>query len=208
MASELNADIASMVPRRVWTVGHVHHTMELYLDLLAQHGIQVVCDVRSVPYSRHAPQFNREELESTLESSGVRYEYLGERLGGRPDGAEFYDDDGRTLYEPLVAQRWFLKDIGRIEHLAERDCVALTCVEEQPERCHRYYLLGKVLADRGAEVVHIRRDGGLTTQHDVAQMLGEGQESLFSDEPKVWRSPIPMRDGHGVIKEDEGFETY
>lgn len=181
--------------------------MEHYLGLLDQHRISVVIDVRSRPYSRRAPHFNREELQSALEQHGLQYEYLGERLGGRPEGNEFYDDEGHTLYDPLVAQRWFLKDIGRIEHLAEGDPVALTCLEEQPERCHRYYLLGKVLSDRGAQVVHIRRDGRLHTQNDIGQMLGEGQDSFFA-EPTPWRSPEPMRDGHGVFLEDEDFGPY
>jgi len=194
--SDYADDIPPGTEVTVLTVGHAHHSVEHYLRLLRLHGVDVVVDIRSRPYARHAEHFNREQLAPTLEAADVGYLWLGERLGQRPDGDEYYDEAGHVLYDRIASRKWFLKDIGRVEYEAERRRVALTCLEEEPERCHRYWLLGRVLAERGARVVHVRRDGSVEGQADVDHRLGITQGSLF-DEPRPWRSPQPMRDAHG-----------
>jgi uncharacterized protein (DUF488 family) len=189
----------------VWTLGHAHHPFDYYVQLLGKHNIERVVDVRSVPYAKHAPHFNRDDFEHALSKRDIGYLYLGAYLGQRPSEARFYDDDGHTLYEELVKERWFLKAIGQVEHEAAQQRLALTCIESKPEECHRYHLLGKVLAERGAAVVHIHRDGSLETQQDVGQRLNEGQGALFDDEePQVWRSPTRMARGYrGESRGDE-----
>jgi uncharacterized protein (DUF488 family) len=197
MGVDLRADLPGGTGVTVWTVGHVHHSWDHYRELLESVGIKLVVDVRSRPYSRYAEQFNREQLEPALERIGLEYLWLGQRLGQRPRGEEFYDAEGYVLYERLAAQKWFLKDIGRIEYEASQQRVALTCLEEEPERCHRYWLLGKFLVERGAEVCHLRHDGLVERQGDIDHRLGLTQVSLFTQTPSVWRSPMPMRDAHG-----------
>jgi uncharacterized protein (DUF488 family) len=202
--SDLRDDIARGTGVTVGTVGHAHHPFEHYVELLQQHDIALVVDVRSRPYIRHAPHYNREALDPALTERGFEYLYLGEHLGQRPEGDRFYDDEGHTLYGEVAKEPWFLKAIGRVEFEAERQRVVLTCLEEEPERCHRYHLLGKVLCDRGARVLHVRRDGTVESQQEVSQRRGEGQASLFGDaEPQMWRSPDPMRGGHARASADE-----
>lgn len=194
---DLRADLPGGTGVTMWTLGHAHHAWDHYLALLGSTGIELVVDIRSRPYSRYAEHFNRERLQTALESAGLRYLWLGKRLGQRPASDEFYDAEGYVLYGRLAAQKWFLKDIGRIEHEAGQQRVALTCLEEEPERCHRYWLLGKLLVERGADVRHIRRNGSIERQAEVGHRLGVTQESLFEPAPGVWRSPMPMRDAHG-----------
>jgi uncharacterized protein (DUF488 family) len=194
---DLRADLPGGTGVTVWTVGHAHHPWDHYRKLLESAAIELVVDVRSRPYSRYAEHFNREQLQPALEHVALRYLWLGERLGQRPTDDKFYDAEGYVLYERLAAQKWFLKDIGRIEHEAGQQRVALTCLEEEPERCHRYWLLGKLLVQRGAEVCHIRRDGSVERQADIDHRLGLTQVSLFDATTPIWRSPLPMRDEHG-----------
>src|SRR4051794_6825851 len=66
----------------VFTIGHSSHSVEVFADLLVKHGIQVVVDVRSAPYSRYAPQFDRDILPRPLNLIGVKYLFLGRELGG------------------------------------------------------------------------------------------------------------------------------
>jgi uncharacterized protein (DUF488 family) len=181
---------ASRGERVVYTVGHSHHSLEHLLSLLREHEIELLIDVRSRPGARHAPHFNKNRLEGELASAPVDYLWLGEKLGGRPDDEQLYDSQGYALYEPMSKQEWFMKAIGQAEYEAERRPTALLCLEE-PERCHRYHLLGKLLAQRELEVLHIRRDGVVETQAQVAERVGEGQIPLIGE--VVWKSVTPQR---------------
>jgi|SRR5215213_3997090 len=178
----------------IWTLGHGHSEFDDYLALLGDNSIETVVDIRSIPTIRFAPWFSRANLEPALISSGLNYVFLGDRLGGRPHGDRYYDAEGHTLYEEVNAERWFVEGIDRLQTLAASTRVALTCLEEEPERCHRHPLLGRVLKDRGADVLHIRRSGLIESQTDVDQRTGSLQTSLL-DAP-AWRSPLPMHGGH------------
>jgi uncharacterized protein (DUF488 family) len=69
----------------VYTIGHSNHPEEHFLGLLRQHAIQAVADVRSSPYSRYTPHFDRESLQKSLARAGIRYVFLGQELGARSD---------------------------------------------------------------------------------------------------------------------------
>ena len=97
---------------RVFTIGHSNHTLEHFLNLLKAHAVQVVVDTRSQPYSKYATQFDRETLKPALQDMEIRYLYLGRELGGRPEGDEFYDDDGHVLHD-RVRQLRFSKRVCR-----------------------------------------------------------------------------------------------
>ncbi len=148
------------------TIGHSNHSMETFLKLLQQFQIQVVVDVRSQPYSRYVPHFRKEALQQFLEEAGVRYLFLGRELGGRPSGDEFYDGEGQVLYRQLAESALFQEGIARLEKGLENYRVALMCSEEDPAKCHRLWLLGRVLQERGVEVSHIRGDGTLQGQRE------------------------------------------
>ena len=67
-----------------FTLGHSNHDLSDWLALLRQHGIEVVVDTRSSPYSKYVPHFDKELMQRSLEETGVRYLFLGAELGGRP----------------------------------------------------------------------------------------------------------------------------
>jgi uncharacterized protein (DUF488 family) len=69
----------------IFTIGHSNHSSEEFLQLLQQHSVACLVDIRSQPYSRYNPQFNRETLAAALRSAGIRYSDFGATLGGRPD---------------------------------------------------------------------------------------------------------------------------
>lgn len=183
----------------IWTLGHASLPIDAYLRLLRGCQIDLVVDVRSRPFARWAEHFNGEQLEPALRDADINYWWRGELLGQRPAGADFYDAEGHTVYARLLEQKWFMKAIGELEHAAKSQRIALTCIEENPADCHRYLLLGRLLVQRGHEVLHIRKSGRVSRQQDVAMLRGEGQGALFGEpEEEVWRSPKPMRLGHGV----------
>jgi uncharacterized protein (DUF488 family) len=166
----------------VFTVGHSNHSAEKFADLLTRHGIETVADVRSHPYSRHAQRFNASALEAALSRDGIGYLFLGGELGGRPEGAEFYDAKGRVDYVLVGCSRPFLDGISRLEQEVRARTVALLCSEEDPARCHRRLLVGWALEERGISLRHIRGDGSI---HIEGEMDG-GQPVLF---PETEASP-------------------
>jgi uncharacterized protein (DUF488 family) len=153
----------------------------------------VLVDTRSVPVSRYAPQFDRESLRELVMGAGAKYLWLGDVVGGRPRDESCYDAEGRVLYGRVAAQPEFQEAVERIERGAEEFRVALLCSEEDPAHCHRRLLIARVLMGRGAEVVHIRGDGTLESDEEVARKSGkalvERQAGLFGEiEEDAWRS--------------------
>jgi uncharacterized protein (DUF488 family) len=178
---------------RFFTLGHSNHDLEALLALLRQHEVEVVVDTRSSPYSKYVPQFDKELLQRSLEETGVRYLFLGAELGGRPANPAYYDAKGRVLYSRLRDDARFQAAIVRLESGMERFCVALVCGEEDPAHCHRRLLIGRVLAERGHTMIHIRGDGRLESDEMVAAASGksllDAQGELFAEiEEDKWRS--------------------
>ncbi len=130
----------------VYSIGHSRHPLERFLELLRLHGIDVVVDVRSAPYSRHAPHMSGRNLRGSLAAVGIRYLYLGGELGGRPEEDELYDPEGHVLYGRVASTRFFAAGLERLLDEAGRARVAIMCAEEDPAGCHRRLLVGRALA--------------------------------------------------------------
>jgi len=175
------------VERQVFTIGHSNHSWETFLGLLKQHGIQVLVDVRSQPYSRYTPHFNHRELKAALAREGVGYLFLGLELGGRPEGGEYLAEDGKTLYGRMAESPLFLEGISRLERGIGQYRVALMCGEENPRECHRRLLVGRVLTERGIGVVHIRGDGRLQTESE----LTEEENAKSREQPRLPLFDVP-----------------
>jgi uncharacterized protein (DUF488 family) len=167
----------------VFTIGHSSHSIELFVELLAKHAIQVLVDVRSAPYSRYAPQFDRELVQRSLNQAGVKYLFLGRELGGRPDNQDYYDGDGHVLYSRMTADPAFVAGIERLERGMAEFRVALMCGEEDPAHCHRRLLVARVLIERRHEVLHIRGDGSVVSDDDVAR---ESRKALVNEQPALF----------------------
>jgi uncharacterized protein (DUF488 family) len=179
--------------RRFFTLGHSSHTPEHFVGLLQQHGVQVVVDTRSSPYSRYSPQFDREALQKLLSQASVKYLYMGDVVGGRPRDEACYDGDGHVLYGRVAQQPEFQAAIARLQQGADEFRVALLCSEEDPAHCHRRLLISRVLIAEGAEITHIRGDGTTETDDEVASRTGkalvEQQPALFGElDEASWRS--------------------
>ena len=161
----------------VFTIGHSNHSAEKFVGLLKEHGIEVVADVRSQPYSRHAPHFNAKYIEAILLENGIGRLFRGSELGGRPKTEEFYDEDGRVDYARIERSRTFLDGIQKLERGIQYRRITLLCSEEDPGGCHRRLLIGRVLIERGISIRHIRGDGSVQTEGETS----DGQPVLFPD---------------------------
>ncbi len=161
----------------IWTIGHSNKLFDHLLGLLRQHAVSTLVDVRSHPYSKWAPHFQKNPLSRALQEEHIDYVFLGRELGGRPEGAEFYDADGHVDYARRARAPDFQRGIQRLEDLAGYHRTAIMCAEENPARCHRRLLVMPALEQRGIAVVHIRGDGRLQSEEDPRD--SSPQLSLF-----------------------------
>lgn len=154
----------------IFTIGHSTHPIERFIALLRKHSITAVCDVRSHPYSRFNPQFNRELLTDALRKEGISYVYLGKELGARSDDPNCYRY-GRVQYDLLASTEAFRSGLKRVRDGSEKFNVALMCAEKDPLQCHRTILVSRKLAEEGIEVRHILADGNVETHEQAVNRL-------------------------------------
>jgi len=172
----------------IFTIGHSTHTVETFLALLRLHDVGVVADVRSSPYSRFTPQFNREALERILKQHNLKYMFFGSELGARSEDISCYKD-GRIQYNRLAATDLFLSGIERIKKGAETHRIALMCAEKEPLDCHRTLLVARVLFERGMIVKHILENSSLedheTTMERLLDFVGVPHVDLFRSKQEL-----------------------
>jgi len=149
----------------IFTIGHSDHTAGEFVALLDRHDISSLVDTRSTPHSAYLPHFNREFLSHRLGRAGVRYLWMGDALGGKPQDKSLYDSQGVPDYARMRAAASFKEAIDKLVKGARLERIAVMCGEEDPANCHRRLLVGHALVERGIHVVHIRGDCGLEPEH-------------------------------------------
>jgi uncharacterized protein (DUF488 family) len=187
----------------LYSVGHSNHAVAAFLDLLRQHRIQLVADVRSRPYSRFVPHFGKEKLERILAEEEVSYLFLGRELGGKPprdDPARFAPD-----YQARVRDPGFEKGIERLLKAAGARRTALLCRERDPLDCHRLHLVCRYVKTMVGPIRHVLHDGSIeeqaATEGRLLERVHGRQPTLFdaaSDEAALelaydrwWQAPGP-----------------
>lgn len=166
----------------IYTIGHSNTPVEHLIERLDRHGIAVVVDVRSRPYSRHNPQFNRPELAEHLRLTGRPYVFSGHSLGGMPDDASLLTADGLPDYAKIRASAAYQRELAAVVRGVQDGRlgrVAIMCSEADPSGCHRRRLVGVDLVERGLGLVHVLGDGTLRTEHELREILGENQPSVL-----------------------------
>lgn len=170
-------------PKTILTIGHSNHSFEAFLALLRGAGVTAVADVRSSPFSRRFPQFNRNRLGSALPEAGIAYVFLGEELGGRPKDASCYSG-GAMDYEKRAMSAEFANGLDRLLEGAKKYRIAIMCAERDPLDCHRFLLVARALAQRGIAVEHILPNGQIVPQAGVEDRLlelsGRHDDDLFA----------------------------
>jgi len=146
------------IPPLVLTIGHSTRSLEDFLDLLRAHGVKRLADVRTVPRSRHNPQFNREALPESLGAAGIRYVHMpglgGLRHARRDSPNTGWRNASFRGYADYMQTPEFAVNLEELVKLAGRGQIAIMCAEAVPWRCHRSLIADALLA-RGVRVEHI-----------------------------------------------------
>jgi uncharacterized protein (DUF488 family) len=170
----------------IYTIGHSKHPIDPFVALLQRHGIDALADVRSTPYSRFNPQFNKEKLQSALAAAGIRYVFLGEELGARTKDPSCYDEDGRVSYTKLARTDLFRRGIERLLTGMQQHRIAIMCAERDPLACHRTILVSRELERTGVPVTHILHDGSLEPHTQLMTRLATELNLVGTD---LFRTP-------------------
>ncbi|MGB7766028.1 MAG: DUF488 domain-containing protein, partial [Candidatus Acidiferrales bacterium] len=142
----------------ILTVGHSNHSIGEFLALLKSHNVKRLVDVRTIPRSRHNPQFNRDALAASVRAARIAYTHLP-KLGGlrraRPDSANTgWNNSSFRGFADYMQTPEFAAALARLEKLAKTKLCAVMCAEAVPWRCHRS-LIADALTIRGHAAKHI-----------------------------------------------------
>lgn len=154
----------------IFSIGHSNHKIEDLMILLTSNKIEFVVDVRSAPYSKLYPHFNRSSFESYLKNSKIKYLYLGDSIGGRSPMRDDYSN-GRVIYKRLAEKEEFKSAIRQIVQISGQHRIVLMCSEKEPLECHRTLLISQEFQKIGIIVLHIHSNGRIESQDQVMQRL-------------------------------------
>ncbi|MDH7477139.1 MAG: DUF488 domain-containing protein [Candidatus Bathyarchaeota archaeon] len=131
----------------LWTIGHSNRSIEKFLDLLNEHEIAVLVDIRSFPTSK-IEHFKKEQMEKWLPQHGIEYVWLGKELGGYRRGG----------YKKHIRTKIFREGIRRLLEIAQNKRACIMCMEVNPKYCHRRFISAH-LERKGVKVHHIIEKG-------------------------------------------------
>jgi|TARA_Y100000310_G_scaffold343990_1_gene454403 uncharacterized protein (DUF488 family) len=156
----------------IYTVGHSNHNIEKFIGLLKANGIESIIELRSVPKSKYSPHFNKPNLTYELSRNGIRYLDMGKYLGGRPDDKTVLNIENKIEEDLIEKKEWYLNSIMRLINLSKESKVAIMCSEENPNNCHRGYIITHTLLKKGEEVSHIRGSGKIQFAQRIPKQMG------------------------------------
>lgn len=150
-----------MIYSRLYTIGYGNRAISEVFSLLRRYGIEKLIDVRSVPYSRYRPMFNKNSLSTQAKAEEIEYVFKGNELGAKYNGMYPSYDILRKRIEYPVGLQYL------IQQLQEGINIAIMCCESDYQKCHRYSLIGEDIFQLGYDVVHIGKDGELISHQGL-----------------------------------------
>ena len=170
--------------RIIYTIGHSNYDTNQFITILQNYSIDIVVDIRSAPYSKYCPQFNKKTVEQVLNNGGIKYLFLGKELGARPDSPECYEHY-RVQFDKLKETELFKQGIERIKDSINNFIVTLMFSEKDPFNWHRTILVSRVLTGEGIEVRHILDENKTASQNEIEEQL----QKKFKLEPLLFDPP-------------------
>lgn len=197
---------------RLYTVGHSSHTQEEFLRLLQENIVDCIVDVRSVPASKYAPQFNQDALESFLRHHGMSYYFFGHEFGARR--MDSFNNNGQVDFELAVYTRLFQQGVERLTSLLSNHHVALMCSEANPLECHRFALVARYFHEQGIEVLHILKDASTashtTLEQEMVKQYLTARKPQLADVDELfgtYNSEDQLRDAYRLKNKEIGYRV-
>lgn len=156
----------------IFTIGHSTHDIEYFVDLLKNYGVNCLIDVRSSPFSRIAPQFNKPVLSSTLKNNNILYAHFEKEFGARHTRPSLLDEDGKVDFGKVRETNAFKQGVQRLKDGLDLGYkIALMCSEADPFDCHRFSMISYQLVKEGMVVNHILQNGDVVENSELEDQL-------------------------------------
>lgn len=154
----------------IYTIGYSPHILDSFLQVIKNHNITAVADVRSSPYSQFKPEFNKDILSEFLNKNGIAYVFMGDLCGARVEDQSCYVN-GKVDYALVAESPKFKEGLERIINGMEKFRISLMCAEKDPITCHRTILICRNLASRGISIKHLLSNGRTEDHKESEQRL-------------------------------------
>lgn len=181
------------VAHTLFTIGHSTHPIEEFIALLSAHGVQQLVDVRTVPKSRHCPQFNSDALGPSLNKAGIAYMHLKALGGLRKTRKDSVNTGWRNVsfrgYADYMSTPEFEDGIRELTGIASKIPTAIMCAEAVPWRCHRSLIADAMMA-RGWQALDIMGPGA-AKEHKLTPFLKIEDGRLTYPDPNASESLFP-----------------
>lgn len=156
----------------IYTVGHSTHSIEFFISLLKQFNINCLIDIRTSPYSRIAPQFNKEQISNSLKTQNILYAHFDKEFGARHTMLSLLDENNKVDFDKVRATPEFKSGIERLKDALKLNyIIAIMCSESNPFDCHRFSMVSYQLIKEGFNVIHILRDGDVLNNTSLEEKL-------------------------------------
>lgn len=171
----------------IFSIGHGNRDFNDFVKLLHEYEVEYLIDVRSSPYSKMFPVYNRETLSNLLKQNNIIYLYLGDVLGGLPKDPSCYieysdknKEEARKIdYSKIEKKEFFQNGLERLKTADAKGLkVAVMCSELHPEECHRSKLIGVALQKAGIIMKHIDKNGKIIDQIAVNALINKGKNPI------------------------------
>ncbi len=200
------------MPSSVYSIGHGQKQIAEFIRELRSFDIHYLIDVRSSPFSKWAPQFNKGVIEQTLKSYGIIYLYMGDVIGGRPLEECCYDKDGYFDYKVMAEMPRFKAGLQRLVTANEKGSrVAVMCSETDPSQCHRSKLIGRELYfNYNISMTHILAPKKSISQEDIMTELDKDHGNWPNGD--LFHQTVPpyfkSRKSYKKEPKDESMRSY
>lgn len=184
----------------IYTIGHSNIGINDFIRFLKTFSITCIADVRSAPYSKYVPQFNKENIKQKLDFNGIAYSFLGKEFGARQNRPELFDNQNRLIYTKYQQTDQFRSGIERLnEGIQKGYKIALMCSEADPFNCHRFVMISSYLVQNGFKVRHILNEDTVIDNSELENKLLEKYDKKL---------PKPNLFDNNITKEKQLAEAY
>ncbi|HBF4995039.1 DUF488 family protein [Clostridioides difficile] len=167
----------------IFAIGHSNYPYDKLINMIKKYDINCVVDIRETPYSKYNIQYNKEAFNESLRNSGFLYIYMGKEFGAKRTNKDVYTQEGYADFEKAAKEDIFLNGIERLKKGCQMGYrIVLLGAMQEPIRCHRSILVGKVLNKEGFDVKYIMHEGNLAYQEDIEESL---LDKYFSDRKQL-----------------------
>ena len=198
----------------IYTIGHSNYPYNKLIEMIKKYNINCVVDIRETPYSKYNVQYNKEDFYKSLKKSGYIYIYMGKEFGAKRLNPVSYTLEGYADFEKVIKEDIFLNGIKRLKNGCSLGYkIVLLGAMQDPIRCHRSILMGRILRKEGFEVHHIVHEGHIEDERYIENSLLEkyfshrNQLSIDNLTGYAMSTQDMIKEGYKLANKEIGYRT-